>query len=105
MCEVTTEEVCQYLTETLPVPVVSLGAGNKAHGVHIIGSDLFHLYEEHLPRHSKVYTDLIPIIEDVYKRYMEDVRGQTYPGPEHTVYMAEDELKKFATMMNWKPAA
>src|SRR5919201_1333796 len=43
MCEVTTEEVCQFLTEVLPVPVVSLGAGNKAHGVHIISSDLFHL--------------------------------------------------------------
>ena len=103
MCEVTSEEVCQYLTETLSVPVISLGAGNKAHGVHIIGSDLFHLYEEHLPRHSKVYTDLIPIIEDVYKRYMEDVRGQTYPGPEHTVYMEEEELKKFAKMMKWTP--
>jgi len=102
MCEVTSEEVCQYLAETLPVPVISLGAGNKAHGVHIIGSDLFHLYEEHLPRHSKVYTDLIPIIEDVYKRYMEDVRGQTYPGPEHTVYMEEAELKKFAQMVGWK---
>ena len=54
MCEVTTEEVCQYLTETLPVPVISLGAGNKAHGVHIITSDLMHLYEEHVPRHSKI---------------------------------------------------
>lgn len=101
MCEVTTEEVCQYLTETLPVPVISLGAGNKAHGVHIIGSDLFHLYEEHVPRHSKIYTDLIPIIEDVYKRYMKDVRNQTYPGPEHTVYMPESELRKFAKMVKW----
>lgn len=101
MCEVTSEEVCQYLTETLPVPVISLGAGNKAHGVHIIGSDLFNLYEEFFPRHSKCYTDLIPIIEDVYKRYMADVRDQTYPGPEHTVYMPEDELKKFAKMMKW----
>src|SRR3989344_5241789 len=75
MCEVTSEEVCQYLTENLPVPVISLGAGNKAHGVHIIGSDLFHLYEEHVPRHSKIYTDLIPIMEDVYNSYMADVRN------------------------------
>lgn len=103
MCEVTTEEVCQYLAETLPVPVISLGAGNKAHGVHIIGSDLFHLYEEHVPRHSKIYTDLIPIIEDVYKRYMADVRGRAYPAPEHTVYMAEPELDKFTKMMQWLP--
>jgi len=101
MCEVTTQEVCQYLTETLPVPVVSLGAGNKAHGVHIISSDLFHLYEEHTPRHSKIYTDLIPIIEDVYTRYMSDVRDRSYPGPEHTAYMTPQELEGFAKKVGW----
>jgi 3-methyl-2-oxobutanoate hydroxymethyltransferase len=98
---VTTEDVCRYLTETLAVPVISLGAGNKAHGVHIITSDLFHLYEEHTPRHSKIYTDLIPIIEDVYTRYANDVRARTYPGPEHTVYMTAAELERFARQVNW----
>jgi len=102
MCEVTTEQVCQYLAETLPVPVISLGAGNKAHGVHIITSDLMHLYEEHVPRHSKIYTDLIPIMEDVFIRYREDVRERIYPGPEHTVYMNPEELKKFAKIVDWK---
>ena len=76
----TSEEVCQYLTEVLPVPVISLGAGNKAHGVHIITSDLFHLYEEHVPRHSKIYTDLIPIMEDVFVRYRDEVKARIYPG-------------------------
>jgi len=103
LCEVTTEEVCQYLAETLPVPVVSLGAGNKADGVHIIASDLFHLYEEHTPRHSKIYTDLIPIIEDVYTRYIDDVRARAYPGPEHTVYMPDDERDKLQQALAWTP--
>ena len=102
MCEVTSEELCQYLTETLPVPVISLGAGNKAHGVHIITSDLMHLYEEHVPRHSKIYTDLIPIMEDVFTRYRDEVRERIYPGPEHTVYMDPAELSKFAEMVEWE---
>lgn len=102
LCEVTTEEVCEYLTETLSIPVISLGAGNKAHGVHIISSDLFHLWEEHVPRHSKIYTDLIPIMEDVIQRYMDDVHNRVYPAEEHTVYMKEDQLKKFAEMVGWK---
>lgn len=101
LCEVTVQEVCQFLTQTLPVPVISLGAGNRAHGVHIITSDLFHLYEEHTPRHSKIYTDLIPIIEDVYTRYAKDVRDRTYPGPEHTVYMTPQELEGFAKRVGW----
>ncbi len=101
LCEVTSEEVCQYLAETLPVPVVSLGAGGKADGVHIITSDLFKLWEEHVPRHSKVYTDLIPIMEDVFTRYRDEVRQHVYPGPEHTVYMPDEELEKFAKAMRW----
>jgi 3-methyl-2-oxobutanoate hydroxymethyltransferase len=103
LCEVTTEEVCQYLAETMPVPVISLGAGNKADGVHIITSDLFHLYEEHVPRHSKIYTDLIPIMEDVFVRYRDEVRDHIYPGPEHTVYMPEDERHKFEKDVQWSP--
>ena len=95
MCEVTTSEVCEHLAATLPVPVISLGAGNRAHGVHIIGSDLFHLYEKHTPRHSKIYADLVPIIEKGLSDYRDDVRERRYPAAEHTVFMKEDELAKF----------
>jgi 3-methyl-2-oxobutanoate hydroxymethyltransferase len=101
MCEVTTQEVNEYLAQVLPVPVISLGAGLGAHGVHIITSDLMHLYEEHTPRHSKVYTDLIPIMEDVFTRYRDEVKAQIYPGPEHTVYMSDEEAMKFAKKMKW----
>ena len=102
LCEVTTSEVAEYLAETLPVPVISLGAGNCAHGVHIISSDLFHLWEEHVPRHSRIYTDLIPIMEDVITRYMKDVTTRSYPGPKETVFMDKEEITKFATEMKWE---
>ena len=101
MCEVTTQEVNEYLAQVLPVPVISLGAGLGAHGVHIITSDLMHLYEEHTPRHSKVYTDLIPIMEDVFTRYRDEVKAQIYPGPEQTVFMSDEEALKFAKKMKW----
>ena len=101
MCEVTSQEVNEYLAEVLPVPVISLGAGQGAHGVHIITSDLFHLYEEHTPRHSKVYTDLIPIMEDVFTSYRDEVKENIYPGPEHTVFMSDEEALKFAKDMKW----
>ena len=103
MTEVCTAEVSQYLAETLDVPVISLGSGSTSDGVHIIGSDLFHLYEKHVPRHSKIYRDLVPILEDGYREYMADVKGRTYPGPEHTVFMKPEELDKFCKMMQWSP--
>lgn len=102
MCEVVTSEVSEYLAEVLPVPVISLGSGSTSDGVHIIGSDLFHLYEKHVPRHSKIYRDLVPILEEGYREYMDDVKNRRYPGPEHTVFMKEDELAKFKQMVGWK---
>lgn len=102
LTEVTTQEVTEYLSQTLPVPVISLGAGQGGHGVHIITSDLMHLYEEHTPRHAKVYTDFIPIIEDVYTRYRDEVKAKIYPGPEHSVLMSVEEAEKFARMMKWE---
>lgn len=102
LCEVTTSEVAEYLAETLPVPVISLGAGNRADGVHIISSDLFHLWEEHVPKHSRIYTDLIPIMEDVITRYMKDVVERDYPGPAETINMDPAELETFAREMKWE---
>ncbi|MEP2942807.1 MAG: 3-methyl-2-oxobutanoate hydroxymethyltransferase [Hyphomicrobiales bacterium] len=102
LCEVTTSEVAEYLAEILPVPVISLGAGNCADGVHIISSDLFHLWEEHVPKHSRIYTDLIPIMEDVITRYMDDVVNRNYPGPENTIHMPDEELETFAKAMKWE---
>jgi 3-methyl-2-oxobutanoate hydroxymethyltransferase len=101
MTEVTTQEVTEYLAQTLPVPVISLGGGQGGHGVHIITSDLMHLYPEHTPRHSKIYTDFIPIMEDVFTRYRDEVKAKVYPGPEHSVFMGESELEKFARAMQW----
>jgi 3-methyl-2-oxobutanoate hydroxymethyltransferase len=102
LCEVTTSEVAEYLADTMPIPIISLGAGNRAHGVHIISSDLFHLWEEHVPKHSRIYTDLIPIMEDVISRYMKDVVTRDYPGPKETVNMDPEELKSFAKEMKWE---
>lgn len=99
LCEVTTDDVAQYLAETLPVPVISLGAGSRADGVHIITSDLFHMYEEHVPRHSKIYFDIIPVFEKVFQDYRDEVRERIYPGPEHTVFMKDEEREKFLQLM------
>ena len=54
-----------------------------------------------MPKHSRIYTDLIPIMEDVITRYMSDVVSRDYPGPSETVNMVPDELEAFAKDMKW----
>jgi 3-methyl-2-oxobutanoate hydroxymethyltransferase len=42
-------------------------------------------------------------MEDVFVRYRDEVRDHIYPGPEHTVYMPEDERHKFEKDVQWSP--
>jgi len=44
----------------------------------------------------------VPILEKGLTDYRDDVRARRYPGPEHTVFMKEDELAKFKQQMGSK---
>ena len=35
-------------------------------------------------------------MENVFTQYRDEVKDQVYPGPEHTVFMNDDEAIKFA---------
>ncbi|MGA7162908.1 MAG: hypothetical protein WBX37_02960, partial [Pseudolabrys sp.] len=49
-----------------------------------------------------IYTDLIPIMEDVISRYMKDVVNRAYPAEKETVFMAPEEALAFAQEMKWE---
>ncbi len=40
-------------------------------------------------------------MEDVFTSYRDEVKENIYPGPEHTVFMSDEEALKFAKDMKW----
>jgi len=100
LLEVVPAELGQYITERLSIPVISLGAGPHCDGVHIVGADMFNLYDRFLPRHSKVYVNLREVLERVYGEYKNDVLTRSYPEPKHDVHMKTGEYERFIEMVN-----
>lgn len=108
LCEGVADEVCHYLAETLPVPVISLASGNKSDGVHIIQCDLYGGTmlkggKRFTPTHSKMYVDLYADELKAFSLYADDVLRRKYPGPEHTWKMKTEDLEKFRKAMKWNP--
>jgi 3-methyl-2-oxobutanoate hydroxymethyltransferase len=97
ICELLSTELTEHLAKNLPVPVVSLGSGWLGDGVSVVSEDLFGLYEEHVPRHARVYEQLIPRVEKGMSEYVADVRSRHYPGPEHSIAMPTEERRRFTT--------
>jgi 3-methyl-2-oxobutanoate hydroxymethyltransferase len=64
---------------------IGIGAGVECDGQVLVINDILGLREtDFKPKFLKQYADLPPIIAEAVAKYIEDVRTEKYPGPEHS---------------------
>jgi 3-methyl-2-oxobutanoate hydroxymethyltransferase len=91
-------EVAAALTGALRIPTIGIGAGPQCDGQVQVLHDLLGLFEWFVPRHTRRYAELGPVIRDALTRYAEDVRAGRFPAEENTFH--EPALQDPET---WKP--
>ena len=65
--------------------MIGIGAGAGCDAQVLVWQDMAGLRTGRKPaRFVKEYADLIGVLGDAARRYAEDVRTGSYPGPEHT---------------------
>ena len=99
LVEAVPPEVAQYITETLTIPVFSIGAGKECDGQLLIVSDLIGQFQAFTPKFVKKYCDVAGIVTDAMKAYCKDVRGGSFPEDQHCYHMIEGEKEKFLSEM------
>jgi 3-methyl-2-oxobutanoate hydroxymethyltransferase len=87
--------VAEELTERLHIPVIGIGAGSSTAGQVLVFHDLLGIYDGHAPRFAKRYASLKADMVDAVGRYADEVRGGTFPAPEHTYSIDPGELADF----------
>jgi 3-methyl-2-oxobutanoate hydroxymethyltransferase len=88
-------EVAGELTRRLDIPVIGIGAGPHVDGQVLVFHDLLGIREGQGARFVKRYADLLDEMVAGVGAYAQDVRGRTYPGPEHTYSIDPEELAEF----------
>ncbi|MBI5302042.1 MAG: 3-methyl-2-oxobutanoate hydroxymethyltransferase [Chloroflexi bacterium] len=99
LVEAVPPEVTAYITQTLTIPVLSIGAGPHCDGQLLIVSDLIGQFQAFTPKFVKKYCNVAEVITNAMKAYCEDVRAGTFPGEEHCYRMIEGEHDKFMARM------
>ncbi|MCS7117921.1 MAG: 3-methyl-2-oxobutanoate hydroxymethyltransferase [Thaumarchaeota archaeon] len=96
--EFTVADVAEYLSSTLEIPVIGIGAGPKCDGQVLVLHDVIGLYERS-PPFAKRYADVAAAILHAVRSYVEEVKTGSFPGPEHTQFMdvaeREELLRRF----------
>jgi 3-methyl-2-oxobutanoate hydroxymethyltransferase len=77
-------DVAAEVTKTVTIPTIGIGAGADCDGQVLVWQDAFGLRTGRMATFVKQYADLHGVLLDAAKAYAADVRGGTFPGPEHT---------------------
>ena len=86
--------VAHDITRRLHIPTIGIGSGPHCDGQVLVTYDLLGLFERFRPKFVKRYVNLADTIRHAAAAYIQDVTTGAFPGPEHTVTMAPEELAK-----------
>src|SRR5271154_67185 len=87
--------VSAALVPRLHIPVIGIGAGSATDGQVLVFHDLLGIYDGHAPRFAKRHGELREQMIAGVAAYAEDVRSGSFPGPEHSYSIDDDELRTF----------
>ncbi|MDR0622022.1 MAG: 3-methyl-2-oxobutanoate hydroxymethyltransferase [Deltaproteobacteria bacterium] len=99
LVEAVPPEVTAYITKTLTIPVLSIGAGLPCDGQLLIVSDMIGQFQAFTPKFVKKYSNVAEVITNAMKEYVKEVKESKFPADEHTYKMIEGEEAKFLKLM------
>ncbi len=77
-------DVAGQVTQQLTIPTIGIGAGPDCDGQVLVWQDAFGLRTGKMARFVKQYADLHAVLLQAARDFDADVKGGTFPGPEHT---------------------
>ena len=86
--------LAKKITNELRIPTIGIGAGKDCDGQVLVYHDLVGLFERFTPKFAKQYINLSPKIKEALTQYKLEVENGTFPGPEHSFTMKEEEAGK-----------
>jgi 3-methyl-2-oxobutanoate hydroxymethyltransferase len=82
--EMVPAEIAGQVTKELTIPTIGIGAGVDCDAQVLVWPDMAGYTGGRVPRFVKKYADLRAELLRAAKEYADDVRGGTFPGPEHS---------------------
>jgi len=87
-------ELTPFIKDAVNIPVYGIGAGAYVDGQILVVHDILGLFQDFIPKFVKKYTDLSKTLEDVFSRYINDVKNGNFPDDKQMYHMDKKELEK-----------
>jgi 3-methyl-2-oxobutanoate hydroxymethyltransferase len=77
--ELLPSSVANEVTQSLPIPVIGIGAGKGCSGQVLVMHDMLGITQGKLPRFVRNFMDGAPSIEAALRQYVSDVKARRFP--------------------------
>ena len=84
--ELVPAELAEEISRDLTIPTIGIGAGSACDGQVLVLYDALGLNAGFRPKFLKRFGDLDAEVRKALDAYVGEVRGETYPGPEHSFF-------------------
>jgi 3-methyl-2-oxobutanoate hydroxymethyltransferase len=88
-------EIATTISARLDILSIGIGAGAGTSGQVLVFHDLLGITTGHMAKFVKRYADVHEDMVAAVGRYSDEVRGGSFPGPEHAYAIDEEELADF----------
>jgi 3-methyl-2-oxobutanoate hydroxymethyltransferase len=92
--------VSEALMPRIDIPVIGIGAGPATDGQVLVFHDLLGIYDGHAPRFAKRYGEVKAAMVAGVAEYASEVRRGSFPGPEHSYSIDDEELQRFRSALD-----
>jgi 3-methyl-2-oxobutanoate hydroxymethyltransferase len=97
--ELVPAKVAEAVTGRISIPTIGIGSGPRCDGEIQVFHDLFGLYTDFQPRHTRRYLNVADQISTAARRYVDDVSARTFPGPEQTRDLTVASAEAFEALL------
>lgn len=97
--ELVPASVSQEISQRLAIPTIGIGAGPHCDGEIQVFHDLFGLYVDFKPRHTRRYLNVAQDVTTAARQYVRDVGEGTFPGVEQTSDLGPEARERFRSLL------
>lgn len=98
LLEAVPRQLGAYITKTLKVPVIGIGAGPDTDAQVLVTPDLLGTFEGFKPTFAKRYLNLAELVRKALEAYRDEVLSGAFPADEHCFEMPAKEVEKLKDM-------
>ncbi len=84
------DKLASYISESLTIPTIGIGAGNGCDGQVLVYQDMLGMYSDFTPKFVKKFADIGEMMKSAFKEYINETKSGTFPYVENTFKMNDD---------------